>query len=857
MLNLLSKFLGVSCLVLFLGPTLQGQQRVLPPRLAAAVPNQPADGKTNQLEAAAAGQPPRVIEVSEIASAAQNALALIRKIESDLAIDPKVVNAVRNRLDSWEVMVSQNAQETRAAIRRTGSLTNLEEHKDNWLNELDALEAAMGAFVKHMQMLGLDLTKVEESRALWRRSIERLKQDAPGEVFSQVNRIVDQLDGLAQDLVRRRNQAVIVQSRLSDIEVAVDAVIKDIEAAHVYLESRLFKADAPPLWTALAEEQTGLGLAAITHEWHSRMESLRTYFQSNPIRFVIQGSFMAASVLLVFLLRRSATSFTEETRKAQAVALLLQRPITVGLITALVMNPIIHPRSVLGFRMVWAPILVFLVVRLLWVLVEPPARRGLVISAVFYLADYIRVLLWNVPAWERLVLLVEAMLAIGYLRILPVTIVTNARGRRAWAVFRKVLIILLSVGAFCTLIGFSGLGRFLTYGTIRSPLIACGHLAVFYVVSSTLAVALLTPTARRLHMVTRHPELVSHYLDRILAILVGILCLERLLTTYSVRDHVWQRLSQLLSTPLNVGSLSVSLGDVMLFGFVLWLSFKFSQFIRFVFEVDVFSRMSLPRGVPYAASSAMHYAILLLGFFAAIMAAGVDISRLTLLGGAVGLGVGFGLQNIVNNFVSGLILLFERPIQVGDRIEVDTVSGQVQRIGIRSSTVRTFDGAEVIVPNSDLIAKKLTNWTLSDQRRRFAVAIGVKYGTDPQRVIDLLLRIAREHGDVLQQPRPEAAFLTHGENSLDFELRVWTDRGGDWGRIQSELTVALNRLLTAEGIEIPYPQRDLHLRTSDISWPAALPSASSSVPPATLASDAAGSTPEPPKPPPFITIQKP
>ena len=141
----------------------------------------------------------------------------------------------------------------------------------------------------------------------------------------------------------------------------------------------------------------------------------------------------------------------------------------------------------------------------------------------------------------------------------------------------------------------------------------------------------------------------------------------------------------------------------------------------------------------------MHYAVLLLGFLLAISAAGVDLNKVSLLAGAFGVGIGFGLQNVVNNFVSGLILLYERPVQLGDMVEVGGTTGEVRRIGIRSSTIRTPQGAEVIVPNSNLISDRVVNWTLSDRRRRMDIKVGVAYGTDPERVLALLVGVARAH----------------------------------------------------------------------------------------------------------------
>jgi small-conductance mechanosensitive channel len=215
--------------------------------------------------------------------------------------------------------------------------------------------------------------------------------------------------------------------------------------------------------------------------------------------------------------------------------------------------------------------------------------------------------------------------------------------------------------------------------------------------------------------------------------------------------------------------------------------------------------------VPHAISAVAQYAVMLIGFLLAAAAAGFDWSRITLLAGAFGVGIGFGLQNVVNNFVSGLILLFERPVQVGDTVQQGELIGEVRRIGIRSSTVRTFEGAEVIVPNADLISQRVVNWTLSDRNRRIDLPVGVAYGTPPERVLALLDRVGRAHPDTLADPEPMVLFRAFGESSLDFELRIWTARPERMLAARSELAVAIHAAFGEEGIEIPFPQRDLHL----------------------------------------------
>ncbi len=179
-----------------------------------------------------------------------------------------------------------------------------------------------------------------------------------------------------------------------------------------------------------------------------------------------------------------------------------------------------------------------------------------------------------------------------------------------------------------------------------------------------------------------------------------------------------------------------------------------------------------------------------LAFLMAVGLLGISLTQVTVLAGALGVGIGFGLRGVVNNFASGLILLFERPINVGDAIQVGDLQGWVLRIGIRASVVRIPHGAEVVIPNSELTTGQVTNWTLSDQHRRIDLSVGLSYGTSARAAIALLEGVARTHPDVHAEPPPRCLFLSYGDSSINFELRAWTDYAR-WAVVQSDLTAAI------------------------------------------------------------------
>jgi small-conductance mechanosensitive channel len=273
-------------------------------------------------------------------------------------------------------------------------------------------------------------------------------------------------------------------------------------------------------------------------------------------------------------------------------------------------------------------------------------------------------------------------------------------------------------------------------------------------------------------------------------------------------------LNDALSEPYVFGSLSITIGDVLNFLFILLISFMITSLVAFFIDSGQFKSkyIKFPKGIPAAISLVIRYFIIASGIILALSSLGVDLSKFNLMAGALGLGIGFGLQNVISNFVSGLILVFERPILVGDTVEVNNLLGTVKRIGVRSSNISTFDGAEVVVPNSNLISNDLINWTLSSNLKRIEILIGVAYGTDLNTVLKILKETVESHEDVLKTPEPQALFSEFGDSSLNFRLRFWVPFEHGM-QAKSDVSVALYNAFEEKGIEIPFPQRDIHIKT--------------------------------------------
>jgi small-conductance mechanosensitive channel len=303
-------------------------------------------------------------------------------------------------------------------------------------------------------------------------------------------------------------------------------------------------------------------------------------------------------------------------------------------------------------------------------------------------------------------------------------------------------------------------------------------------------------------LVQRHRDLLERHIRALLRWLAVVLWVVYVLEVFLLRASVFEDLKKALTTPWQQGAFKISAGDVLLFAFTVWAAFQISRILRFVLEEEVYPRVRLAPGLYYSISKMVNYAVLLVGFFIGITLLGFDLTRLTILVGAFGVGLGFGLQNIINNFVSGLILLFERPIKVGDVIQLGGNEGVVKHIGIRASIVRLTNGSEQIVPNGSLISETVTNWTFTDNLRRIDMPIAVGGAVDVREIMGLLTSTAAQHPKAVKEPPAQALLVSFAGDSANFELRFWTAQTEDWSQIRSEVAIAVRSALSDRHISI-------------------------------------------------------
>jgi small-conductance mechanosensitive channel len=278
--------------------------------------------------------------------------------------------------------------------------------------------------------------------------------------------------------------------------------------------------------------------------------------------------------------------------------------------------------------------------------------------------------------------------------------------------------------------------------------------------------------------------------------------------------NIFYNIREYLNVPIiTISKTEIIIWTILYFIFLTFILFYITGKLRKWIVYNLLAKSKIDLGVRVAVGTIFRYVVLTIGLIIVLQTVGIDLSTVTILAGALGIGIGFGLQNITNNLVSGIIILFERPIKVGERVEIGNVSGDVIKISMRSTTIVTNDNISIIVPNSEFISSRVINWSHIDRNVRLNFPVGVSYRENPESIKKVLLEVAAENEGILKEPKPDVLFSDFGESYLEFNLRVWTrEYINRPGVLKSQLYYAIFKKFKEHNVEIPYPHRDILIR---------------------------------------------
>jgi small-conductance mechanosensitive channel len=765
-----------------------------------------------------ADEEPAPIPVAEVTARAEEVGTFLRTLDAQLPPDGPVAR-IESELPALSERLTQRFERTRRTIETRPGLGTVDALADSWQSSRLGLRARLDTLTTRAIWLDQQQQRLTQLEQTWNRTQEAYATGVPGYLIERVGAVRSAL-GAAQARVSSQREATLqLQDRVAREVTRCEEALALLGQARRRATSDLFGRESTPIWSpvmrsrALSEVPGVIGAS-----FDAEFRLLRRFVADEADRIALHGGLIVGLVALFWWVRRRAREWRTQGRPAGSLADLFEQPVAAALVLGLLSGFWIYsdePRGALVLVEIGTLVPAVVVLRRL---LPPAVRPGLYALAGFFLFDRLRDLATILPLLERALFLFEMLAAVVVLgwtwwsgRIRDLLATDASALGRARGVLARVAFWGCAIAFVAGAIGNMSLARLLGSGILASGYLALVLSAGRRLADGLVAFALRVRPLRRLKMVENHRSLLerrAHVGLRAVAITAWV---AGTLDIFGVLESVIAGGRRFLTAELTTGALRLSVGDVLAFVLTIYAAFLVSSLVRFVLAEDVFPRLQLRPGLPYALSSLLKYAIVFVGFILALAAVGVNLDRITLLGGAFGIGVGFGLQNIVNNFVSGLIVLFERPVRVGDAVQVGDVQGEVRRIGIRSTTVRTWEGAEAIVPNSMLVADRVTNWTPAEQCRRLDIPVNVAYGTAPDQVLKVLDEVARAHPDVAANPVPQPLFLGFGDSALRFVLQVWTARLDRHVAVKSELGIAVYAALREAGMTIPFPQQEIRV----------------------------------------------
>ncbi|MGI9531524.1 mechanosensitive ion channel domain-containing protein [Lutimonas sp.] len=644
----------------------------------------------------------------------------------------------------------------------------------------------------------------------------------PLEVLTSIRLVRNDYRKINRQITNENNAFLVLESKINNHKLLVNKVIRELNTLKNSEVYDLFYLRHEPLWqSSFKDSDRDDGEKDEVESITENILGISKFVKTSEHSFYLYILFVGLVVLLMILLRKTFQKypFNEQDGDLQnSKDIILNNSVVSMIFIALIFAKLFFTNT----PMLFGNIVVLLILILSIPLVQPYMykrfKKIVYFIVLFFILDTAKTYMWFSSGQYRIYLLLEAFLVVGVLVAFTRPYLKTRKmkiGNFGLFLIRLTPLVyaLLFVSIISNILGYTNLTDLTLKVSTQSGVMTL----VFYgilMIAGGISTGLI-----HWHFNTKGIDdeekkfALELKLLRIIRVIAFIAWFLFFLGMIDLLTPLNQFFTDILSEPYKFGSITFTMGDILRFIVILTVAFLSTSIISFLFDSGEvsFKVIKLPKGVPAAISLVLRYFIIGFGIVLALSSLGIDLSKFNLMAGALGLGIGFGLQTVISNFVSGLILVFERPIHVGDTVEVNNLLGTVNRIGVRSSSIITFDGAEVVVPNNNLIANDLINWTLSDSIKRVEILIGTTYGSDPNQILEILMKAAMSSKYTLKNPAPQALFSQFGESSLDFKLRFWVHYEVGL-QAKSDVSIEVYNQFAKQGIEIPFPQRDLHIK---------------------------------------------
>ncbi|MEE9304475.1 MAG: mechanosensitive ion channel domain-containing protein, partial [Thiotrichaceae bacterium] len=664
---------------------------------------------------------PAGIPIIEISDRAQQHRIILNQISTNLEPDadiltikkqlPRFLNSLKRKRSGWFY----------ESLKRL-STRRLEELSQQWNIHLNKLNNWDNKLAERSKVLEEDRRQLEEMADLWQLTSEStIDEKVPEAIQERVKSTLDKIKETRTRLLENMKVMLTFRDQISEQQLKITKLISLIKDAEAQSRKQLFVRDSPPLWKAIQAGEDILNFGSQIRD--SSVHALRlnmAYFRANVGRLSLHIIiFVALLAFMIYFYQRNRRNqlFDETDETLKASAFFISYPLSTALLISIFLSIWIYTNSPVAVNELLILLLLIPVLRLVREIVTSELCKLFYFVTGLFILVILEDIVGDYVLLQRLLLFLITIIAIPLFAwwIRPGSPIYQIKSRLSHKLaisFSIFMLILLLASLVTNLIGIFPLGHVLVSGMMEIIYFSVAIYVIARVLDLLVALLIRRRSAQALHIVQTYARQMERNAISFIRLVIYFVWIRMVLRTFGIYQYVWDWLRGIVEYELALGTIEISIGAVFSFFLILVIAFVLARLVRIFLEMELFPRLRLPRGVPGAISMMVRYTIIGFGFFLAISAIGVDLGKFGLLAGAMGVGLGFGLRNIIENFVSGLILIFERPIQVGDTVEVGDVMGNVVRIGVRSSTVKTFDGSEVIVPNANLISNQVSNWTM-------------------------------------------------------------------------------------------------------------------------------------------------
>jgi len=656
----------------------------------------------------------------------------------------------------------------------------------------------------------------------WELTKEKLVSDGTSiDIYSGLDQVIAALQDVLKTVHNRLESIFIIQKGLIELVLTVDETLSEIDQIVLQMQKDYFVFDSEPIWVSKKTGRSAIDTITVVSVSNTKLissgikenkEQLKEFLALNFKTLVVQIAFILLLLLLMIRVRNKWKQDVNELNNPIEIQakIVLSHPISSSIVAGVLISAFFYDALIPAFVEIHMILILFGMIYLLPKLTTNRFRIFLVLIFFVYFVQIFQEYLGPEAVMVRWLMIVNAIIlmmafVVGR-KIMKQSPILFKPIYRLFKVVAPFYIILSLLSVITNIIGMVSLSNLLLYGVLTSTVLG---FVVFLTVKVIVSLVVLIFKLIRSSSIEALSTMINATHQRIQPILIWIGLIVWVIFTLKGFDlfyFIKSWINEIMILQWEVGEMTISLGGILAFFGIFILFLILAKLTATIFK-DEWMINVLPRGVSPAISLLLRITLIGVGLYIALSAAGLDLSKLGFILGALGVGIGFGLQNVVLNFISGLILAFERPINIGDTIEIDQEFGVVTDIGVRSSHIRSYSGYEAIIPNGDLISKKVINYTLTDRDRRSKILMKTAPSADPEKVIELFNRIASDHPNTYSDPAPITYFYGYDpDGTLSFALLYWLTFS-DTLETDSAIALEIFSALKKAGIQAPAPVR--------------------------------------------------